>query len=34
VVPSNLAYGTRGAGTNIGANETLVFNIELVAIVQ
>jgi FKBP-type peptidyl-prolyl cis-trans isomerase FklB len=33
VVPSNLAYGTRGAGSNIGPNETLVFTIELVAIV-
>jgi FKBP-type peptidyl-prolyl cis-trans isomerase FklB len=34
VVPTTLAYGTRGAGTTIGPNETLVFNIELVAVVQ
>jgi FKBP-type peptidyl-prolyl cis-trans isomerase FklB len=34
VVPANLAYGTRGAGGSIGPNETLLFNIELVAIVQ
>ena len=33
VVPPAQAYGTRGAG-NIGPNETLVFNIELVAVVQ
>jgi FKBP-type peptidyl-prolyl cis-trans isomerase FklB len=33
VVPSAMAYGTRGAGS-IGPNETLVFTIELVAVVQ
>jgi FKBP-type peptidyl-prolyl cis-trans isomerase FklB len=33
VVPTSMAYSTRGAG-NIGPNETLVFNIELVAVVQ
>lgn len=33
VVPPAQAYGTRGAG-NIGPNETLVFNVELVAVVQ
>ncbi len=33
VVPPNLAYATRGSG-NIGPNETLVFNVELVAVVQ
>lgn len=33
VVPPSLAYATRGSGT-IGPNETLVFNIELVAVVQ
>jgi FKBP-type peptidyl-prolyl cis-trans isomerase FklB len=33
VVPTSLAYGNRGAG-NIGPNETLVFTIELVAVVQ
>jgi len=34
VVPTNLAYGPRGAGSSIGPNETLVFNVELVAVVQ
>jgi len=33
VVPPAQAYGTRGAGS-IGPNETLVFNVELVAVVQ
>ena len=31
-VPSDLAYGARGAGADIGPNATLVFEIELVAI--
>jgi FKBP-type peptidyl-prolyl cis-trans isomerase FklB len=34
VVPPSLAYSTRGAGTAIGPNETLVFTLELVAVVQ
>jgi FKBP-type peptidyl-prolyl cis-trans isomerase FklB len=31
-IPSELAYGTRGAGANIGPNETLIFDIELVEV--
>jgi FKBP-type peptidyl-prolyl cis-trans isomerase FklB len=33
VVPTAMAYGPRGAGA-IGPNETLVFTLELVALVQ
>jgi FKBP-type peptidyl-prolyl cis-trans isomerase FklB len=33
VVPPSMAYGTRGSGA-IGPNETLVFTVELVAVVQ
>ena len=32
VIPAELAYGTRGAGTSIGPNETLVFEIELISV--
>ena len=31
-IPSQLAYGERGVGTDIGPNEVLLFDVELVAI--
>lgn len=31
-IPSELAYGPRGSGANIGPNEALIFDVELVAI--
>ncbi len=31
-LPSNLAYGPRGAGGDIGPNEALIFQVELLAI--
>jgi FKBP-type peptidyl-prolyl cis-trans isomerase FklB len=32
VIPPQLAYGVRGVGTDIGPSETLVFDVELLAI--
>lgn len=31
-IPSDLAYGAQGAGANIGPNETLIFDIELIKV--
>jgi FKBP-type peptidyl-prolyl cis-trans isomerase FklB len=32
IVPSQLAYGSRGVGSDIGPNETLVFEVALLDI--
>ena len=34
VIPSELAYGQRGAGSDIGPNETLTFEIQLLAVMR
>ena len=34
VIPSELAYGSRGAGASIGPSETLIFEVELMEIVK